>query len=69
MVKTSQCGRLKANGFNPADYESVYVLNSKELYFAFHKDTPDSVIEKLQAALDSVKADGEYEKILDRYLK
>jgi polar amino acid transport system substrate-binding protein len=60
---------VKANGFNPSDYESVYVLNKNELYFAFNKDTPDSVIEKLQAALDSVKADGEYEKILDRYLK
>lgn len=60
---------LKANGFNPADYESVYVLDSKELYFACHKDTPDSVIQKLQAAIDTLKTDGEYEKILNRYLR
>ena len=60
---------LKANGFNPADYESVYVLDRKDLYFAFHKGTSDSVIQKLQAALDTLKTDGEYEKILDRYLK
>lgn len=60
---------LKANGFNPANYESVYELDSKDLYFAFHIDTPDSVVEKLQAALDAIKADGEYEKILSRYLR
>jgi len=60
---------LKANGFSPADYESVHVLHSQELYFAFHKDTSDSAIAKLQAALDSIKADGEYDKILDRYLR
>jgi hypothetical protein len=28
------------------------------LELALHKDTPDSVIEKLQAALDTLKADG-----------
>ena len=60
---------LKANGFNPVDYESVYVLGRKDQYFAFHKGTPDSVVQKLQAALDTLKADGEYEKILDGYLR
>jgi len=44
-------------------------LGSKDLYFAFHIDTPDAVIEKLQAALDTIKLDGEYEKILNRYLR
>lgn len=60
---------LKANGFSPADYESVHELGSKDLYFAFHADTSDSVIQKLQAALDTLKTDGEYQKILDRYLR
>jgi len=60
---------LKANGFNPADYESVHVLSRQNLYYAFHKDTSDSVIQKLQAALDTIKADGTYGQILDRYLR
>ena len=60
---------LKANGFNPANYESVHVLGHKDQYFAFHKGTSDSVIVKLQAALDTLKADGEYQKILDLYLR
>lgn len=60
---------LKVNGFNPADYESVHVLGRKNQYFAFHKGTSDSVIQKLQVVLDTLKADGEYEKILARYLR
>jgi polar amino acid transport system substrate-binding protein len=61
---------LKANGLNSADYEMVYVLDaSKELFFALNKDTPDSVIQELQSALDSIKQDGEYQKILDHYLQ
>jgi len=60
---------FKANGFNPADYESVHVLSRQNLYYAFHKDTSDSVIQKLQAALDTIKADGTYGQILDRYLR
>jgi len=60
---------LKVHGFNPGDYELVHVLGRQELHFAFHKDTSDSVIQGLQMALDSIKADGEYEKILDRYLR
>ena len=61
---------LKAYGLNPGDYELVYTLDdSKELFFAFNKDTPDSVIHELQTALDSIKADGEYQKIFDSYLQ
>ncbi len=61
---------LKAGGLNPTEYELVYILDdSKEVFYAFHKDTSDSIIQELQVALDSVKADGEYQKILDKYLQ
>jgi polar amino acid transport system substrate-binding protein len=60
---------LKANGFDPSDYETVYVLKTKELYFAFHKSTSDELINRLQAILDQIKSEGEYKKILDSYLK
>ncbi len=59
---------IKRNGFNPSDYETVYVLQSKELYFAFHKSTPDDIIKALQKALDELKKEGEYQKIVDFYL-
>ena len=60
---------IKKNSFNPADYEVVHVLKEGVLSYAFNKDTPDSIIQKLQNALDGIKKSGEYEKILDKYLK
>jgi len=60
---------MKTFGFNPDDYETVFVLLTKELYYAFHKSTSDELIQKLQTILDQLKKDGEHQKILDRYLK
>ena len=44
------------------------LIASLELYFAFHKDTSEALIQKLQDALDELKNKGEYQKILDKYL-
>ena len=60
---------IKANGLNPADYVAVHVLDTKELYFACNKGTLDSAIQELQAALDTMKADEKYQKIVDGYLR
>lgn len=37
------------------------------LYIAFNKQTPNKIIKKWQNALDEIKADGTYKKILDNY--
>ena len=60
---------LKEKGFEPANYEAVYTLKEAELYYAFHINTPDTLIEKFQSALDNIKKEGTYQKILDDYLK
>jgi ABC-type amino acid transport substrate-binding protein len=60
---------LKSNGYDPSQYEEVYTLSEGQLYFAFHKQVPQSVLDTLQQALDSMKEDGTYQAILDRYLK
>lgn len=60
---------LKAHGFDPSDYESVYVLEQTDLYFSCHKDISDSVIRVLQSALDTLKADSEYKRVRDGYLR
>jgi len=39
----------------------------KDLYIAFNKNTPDTIIEKWQKALDDIKKDGTYQKILNKY--
>lgn len=46
---------LEKAGENMDDYEVVYVLKSTKLYYAFSKDTDDSIVAKLQKGIDMVK--------------
>ena len=46
---------IKDAGLNPLDYETVYVLKEADLYFAFHKDTDDKIIEQLNQILKTIK--------------
>ncbi|MGM0609803.1 MAG: substrate-binding periplasmic protein [Thermodesulfobacteriota bacterium] len=58
---------IKSNGFDPGNFEPVYELEKAELFYAFHKDTPQDTVNKLQNALDAVKQGGKYDQILDTY--
>ncbi|WP_286829938.1 MULTISPECIES: substrate-binding periplasmic protein [Kordiimonas] len=49
-------------------FEIVHVLLEDSLYYAFHPESDNQVIHDLQAALDSMKADGTYSGIMSRYL-
>ena len=60
---------LKSNGFNPDNYETIYNLQKAETWYAFNPKTSDSVITALQNAYNELVKDGEYQKILDSYLK
>lgn len=66
---------IKEHGFTPDDYEIVHVLEETRAYYAFHKDTPDALIQTFQHALDELKEqpdDGgksEYESIIEHYVK
>ena len=60
---------LKSLGFNAADYETIHVLKEGEVYYAFHRSTPDSVIDTLQKALNALRDDGTQAGIVDAYLK
>ncbi|MBN1971073.1 MAG: transporter substrate-binding domain-containing protein [Candidatus Delongbacteria bacterium] len=60
---------LTNNDMTPSDYEKVYTLQEGQLYIGFEKNTPDDVINKCQAALDEMKKDGTYNKILQTYMK
>lgn len=55
------------NGFDTSKYETVYILKEGELYFAFNKETDDAIIQKWQKSLDTIKANGEYDKIISKY--
>lgn len=54
-------------GYNPEDFESVYVLKRSDLYYALNKDTPEWIADELQEVLDGIKEEGLYQKILDKY--
>lgn len=59
---------IKEFGFDPNDYEEVYTLKQAYQYFAFHKDTPPTLIKQFQEALDQVKASPQFEEIVNKYL-
>jgi polar amino acid transport system substrate-binding protein len=57
----------KIKGFDPKDYESVYTLKENSLYYAFHKDTDQKIIDQLQTTLDQLKEQGIVKKIISKY--
>lgn len=38
-----------------------------KLYIAFNKETSDDIINRWKTAFEEIKADGTYDKILERY--
>lgn len=55
------------NAYDKDEYEIVHTLGVNKLYFAFNKSTPDEIIEKWQNALDEIKSNGIYKKIIEKY--
>ncbi len=44
-------------GLDPYEYEAIYMLKKSELYFAFHKDTPNAQIEAFNKILKTLKSE------------
>ena len=57
----------QAIGLNPLDFEPVFTLHSDDLYYAFHRQTPDRVIKILQNIFDELKAEGVLERLMNDY--
>ncbi len=51
--------------YDPEEFEIVFVMNTESDYYAFHKDTPDSLIRKFQEALDNIS--DKHQAILKKY--
>ena len=54
-------------GIDPGEFQPVYLIKKTDLYIAFNKDTPASVVTTWQATLDAMKKDGTYDQILAGY--
>jgi ABC-type amino acid transport substrate-binding protein len=59
---------IKKEGLNNSDFEAVYTLKESDLYYAFSKDISEDRQQRLQKAIDEVKASGEFDKIKAGYL-
>ena len=65
---------IQQSGQNTSDYKVAYVLAQSDGYYAFNKETPDSIVRSFQQALDYIKnnmdANGVsgYDKILTKYI-
>jgi len=66
---------INKHAARPDDIESVYTLHTNEYYFAFSRDTPDTLVTAFQQALEDIRLEkdaqgvSEYERILYRYLE
>jgi polar amino acid transport system substrate-binding protein len=58
---------MSTNGYDPKEYEVVYTLAKSADYYAFHKDTPQKVINAFQGALDAVKKEEFFRELLTKY--
>ena len=65
---------IQQSGGNASDYKVAYVLGENNAYYAFNKETPDSLVQSFQQALDYIKSNkdssgiSDYEKILYKYI-
>jgi len=61
--------KCREAGIDPDAFESVFTLDKKSNYYAFHKDTPDEIIKIFQSAFDELKHEGRLSEIFDKYQK
>lgn len=65
---------IQESSANTSDFRVAYVLGQIDYYYAFNKETPDSIVQSFQQAIDDVKnskdKDGvsDYQKILSKYV-
>ncbi len=59
----------KKMGIDPNKFETVFVLDSKKMYYAFNTKTSDSIIKRFQKAFDDLNKSGDLKKIKKKYGK
>ena len=52
---------------NPNLFEGVFVVKSDDIYYAFHKDTPDWIIKRFQNAFNELKTGGKLDELMKKY--
>lgn len=57
---------IEIKGLDPVDFKTVFIVKENESYYAFHRDTSDTLIQKFQGALGRLAK--EHQAILEKYL-
>lgn len=65
---TDPVGRYLAKQDGVSGLNTVLRFNEAELYLALNKDTPNEVVERLQKALDEMRAEGFIDEMINNYL-
>ncbi|WFS62194.1 transporter substrate-binding domain-containing protein [Pseudodesulfovibrio thermohalotolerans] len=65
--ETNTYHTIRRLGLDPNDFEMVYQLMTTDLYYAASLDMDPDVVNRLQTALDSLKADGTAARIAVQY--
>ncbi|MBF0443381.1 MAG: transporter substrate-binding domain-containing protein [Oligoflexales bacterium] len=58
---------LKASGYDTTQFETIHTFEKVTVYYGMHKDTSPEVIEKMQKAIDELKAEGKISAIVKKY--
>lgn len=66
-VTSNQAGRFVARQEGVENLKMVQKLHTADLYLALNLQTPDELVQKLQSALDSLRAEGALKSIEARY--
>ena len=61
--------KVRNLGYDPGNFEKAYFISdaSEELYMAFSNSTSDKIVEKFAKALERIKTNGIYDKIVKEY--
>ena len=65
---TDPVGRYLAKQEDVTGLNTVLRFRDAELYLALNKDTPDEVVQRLQKALDELRAEGFIDEMTNNYL-
>lgn len=58
---------LLAHDIDPTNFKLVYILKTVDIYYAFHKSMPESVLQSFQQSLDTIRNSEKYATILTKY--
>ena len=61
----SVVAEIRAKKLDMSEYEIVWTLSEKSQFYAFHKETPQELIDRFQAALDGLE--GKRQELLKKY--